>query len=232
MERVSAKAVRLVAMALFVFSVSLALLGLFDGALLARFPVPTRPMMLAAAIAYAAVGVATWRLASAAEPTVLLTRYRDVLVWLLAAYAVSFVPLGYAVLPMAAAASLASEGDHARALGRALRAFVAVAALLSATAFAIAVRAEDVFRQRLEGLVQLTSLGLGFWHALTCVLGTTQAAALSAYAASPNPSSWRRFAVSYRRTWAIAATASLALVALFLLTVVFIHLEASSGPPR
>ncbi len=232
MEPVSAKAARIVAIAAMLFGFALAMTAVFDRASIDRFPALTGPFVFVAAIAYTVVGAAAWRMARATEPTVMLTRYRYLLLSLLAAYGVSFLPLGVAVLPLGAAAVVASESDEARAIVRVLRVFVLASLLLAATAFVVAARAEEVFRQRLEGLVQLTSLGLGSWHLVAGALAALQLPALAGFAAAPNPASWQRFVVAYRRTWLSAAIATVLIVAVFLMTIALIHLERSSGPPR
>ncbi|HSI05927.1 MAG TPA: hypothetical protein VLC93_15680, partial [Myxococcota bacterium] len=97
MEPATGRAARIAAVAIIVFSVALALVAVFDHASVDRFPAPTKTFLMLAAMAYTGTGAVVWRLARAAEPPTLLTRYRHALLALLAAYAVSFLPLGVAV---------------------------------------------------------------------------------------------------------------------------------------
>ncbi len=225
------KAVRIVAIATIIFGLALMVVAVFDHASMARFMSTTRAFVMAAALAHTAAGVMTWRLAQASSASDMLTRYRDALLTVLAAYAVSFLPLGVTVLSLGVA-TVALETRRVHAVVRVLRAFVVASTILAVMALASALRAEDVFRRRLEGLVQLTSVVMFTWHALAAILAGTQLPALQHFVRQPETSSWNRFLVTYRRGWLVAAVAATAMLLAFLLVLAFVYLERSSGPPR
>lgn len=227
------RAVRTCAVLVVAFSMALELIALFDRASLARFPNVTQAFMLMSAIAYTAVGVAMWRLGRALEPIALMNRYRYLLLVVLAAYVVSFGPLAAALLPMAfAATGIAPDASPARRLLPILRLFLAASVVFAVLSLIVALRAEDIFRRRIEGLVLFTCFGVAAWHAAVAVITGLQLAALKAFVAKATPESWKAFVVTYRRTWLVTTLAMGAMLAIFLLTAAFIQLERSSGPPR
>ncbi len=227
------RAARTCAVLVVAFSVALELIALFDDASLARFPNVTQAFMLMAAIAYTAVGVAMWRLGRALEPIALLNRYRYLLLVVLAAYVVSFGPLAAALLPLAfAATGVAPDVTPARRLLPILRLFLAVCVLLAVLSLVVALRSEEIFRRRLEGLALFSAYGVAAWHAAVAVIAGMQAAALKTFVTHGTSEAWQSFAVTYRRTWRVATFTFAAMLAIFLAIVALIHLERGAPPPR